>query len=116
MQTIPATEPPPEANDYNFLWSSCEENDDFDFDDGSNIFPCDAGFVSMVSEDDCTLWDNDFLSDDLMFDVANSWCTFNIYHHDDPCNDFGMNSTDIFSEPITAEISDSFSSFNSFDD
>jgi hypothetical protein len=115
MQTIPAAEPPPEANGNDFQWSSCEENDDSDFADSSDMLPCDAEFVSIGLEDDNTLWDNNSLSDDLMFNVAYSWCSFNIYHHDDPFDDFGMNSIDIFSEPFNTEISDSFSSVHSFD-
>lgn len=67
-------------------------------------------------EDDNTLWDNNSLSDDLMFNVAYSWCNYNIYHHDDPFDDFGMNSIDIVSEPFNTEISDSFSTVHNFDD
>lgn len=124
-KTIPAMASPPEVDGITgviaFGNRHCDDylqNDDSlfanDDDDsclfrGSDIFSCDVGVNSSAFENS-HLFDMHTMQDDLMFNPAFEWCSFNIYHHEDHSFD---NS---FSDPFTGINDDSISISHSFDD
>jgi hypothetical protein len=81
LKSNPAVPPPPDLNPISS--NIVIEDEDYCFVDSEDTFAgvdTDNTSMNMFIDDDC---DTHMLSDDLMFDPANSWCSFNIYHHDD---------------------------------
>ncbi|HIJ87409.1 MAG TPA: hypothetical protein HPP97_06930 [Desulfuromonadales bacterium] len=89
------------------------------------LFACDDGgsnefneigtcFGNDIFNDDTNNINCTFLADDMMFNPAYEWCTFNIYHHSDTFNDMGVN--DSFNDTFSSGFSDMSSSIQSFID
>lgn len=90
-RTNPAVQPPPDLKPVSSNTFMSEDDDSY-FSDSDDIFAgvdSDDTFADVDSNDasmaniDSNDWDGHTLADDLMFDPANSWCDFNIYHHHD---------------------------------
>ena len=91
LKSNPAVQPPPDLNPMSS--SMVIEDDDISFGDSDDTFAgidtddtfagVDTDDTSMSTFDSDDEWDGQTLADDMMFNPANSWCSFNIYHTDD---------------------------------
>ncbi len=83
LKTNPSLPPPPDPVYMNNSYEDLANDEYFWGTDGidASINSSSAEFLTDDSDDED--WGGDVGSNDLMLDPLNSWCSYNIYHHDD---------------------------------
>lgn len=124
MQTIPAGMVSPSVENgfdnggihvaNGFCSDYIENNDQLFTNNDSDLFNSDSmqscnGGLSFSPFADDNLINVSTIGSDLMFDPINSWCSFNIYHHDDHISGSMNSCSDPFSDITDSIFMTSFS-------